>query len=152
MLVLPSPEVLSYISAGIYESTLSFTHDIVLPESSLIYSIFDSIILSEEGIADTDIIEVDFLHFGDFFELIRIVWWYSEYDVALLEKIDISLDGTSIERYRLSERCERYFLTDLECYDLEELREHLRIADILEFEDITIESRARYISELILLI
>lgn len=99
-----SPEVLDSQIPCIYTSLFALADDIVFPYRSLIYPILERIVLSEERVADTYIIKVDFLHLGHLLALVGIVWWETEYHKTLLKEINIALNCTAIESHLLSER------------------------------------------------
>jgi hypothetical protein len=69
----------------------------VLPEPPNIVTITEGSIVAEYGIADTDIIEVYFLCFDNFFFLIGIVGRSAVYDIAFFEEIYIAFDSATLD-------------------------------------------------------
>ena len=90
-LSLGSPEVLYEIRPVVCYIFATLEDIIVLPESTDIGTQCDGLKSSQESIAYTEIIEVDFLHLCDFFRLIGHIWTQTEYNKTLFEEIDISL-------------------------------------------------------------
>lgn len=118
-----------------------FGDEPVFPYISFIDAILYIRKLVEKGISYTNIIEIYFLHFRDFFSFIAIERGNSVDDIALLKEVDIAFHCTTIHAELSPEARERDLRSDLEGEELQEFREDARIFHFLKLEDIPIESR-----------
>lgn len=140
LLVRSAPEVQISEEKTIVHMFFPFGDEPVFPDISLIDAILYIRELVEKGISYTNIIEVYFLHFRDFFSFIAIEWGKSVDDIALLEEVDIAFHCTTIHAELSPEARERDLRSDLEGEELQEFREDARIFHFLKLEDIPIES------------
>ncbi len=126
------PEVVIEILMRIWSLLESFIDEEILPQLPEIITILDRVHISYEGISDSEIPEVDLIHFYDFISEISRESRDTMYDKCLFEKTYIPNHGFSIEIETIGEFMYRDLLPYLECEETQEFDELFWIPQSLE--------------------